>query len=197
MESETNVAVPSTGAQPSRLSPVAALERHTPSRRVLLDTGPQVDAVTRYGYRLGDLGILLGVRLPCEVVPPFTPTHIPGSPRWFSGVINLRGSLVPVFDLRALFDLTSSTSVLKTPTGLILDRGDYAAAVIADGHPRPLKNMTPLSELPPMPDVLEPFVNTAYTQDREVWLELDHRKFFASIAARMGGSAETGAGGTT
>ena len=53
-------------------------------------------------------------------------THVPRAPSFVEGVINLRGSIVPVIDLRARFGLTTSAEtkasrivVVETPVGLI------------------------------------------------------------------------------
>ncbi|HWX34707.1 MAG TPA: chemotaxis protein CheW [Steroidobacteraceae bacterium] len=166
------------------LKPAAALERATPSRK-FLDQGHVETVEKRYGFRIGDLGLLLlDRRAQCEMVPAPKASRIPGTPDWLMGVMNLRGGLVPVFDLRLLFELPARANT-GAPTGLVLDRGEYTAALITDGYPLALNALEALPDLPPLPAALRPYVPRAYKQSQEVWLEFDHRQLLASLAQRM------------
>jgi twitching motility protein PilI len=171
-------------AAPSRLKPSAALKRFAPSRQGLLESAQAPEPQTRYGYRIGDLGLLIGQRALCEVIPPPTPTRIPGTPQWFNGVMNIRGSLVPVFDLRALLGLRPRDGAGQR-TGIVLDSGEHAAAVVVDGYPVPLRELSAFTDQPPMPSPLKPFVTATWGQGRDVWFDLDHRQLFVSLAAQM------------
>ena len=44
-----------------------------------------------------------------EIIAYDSVTRVPGTPPWIRGVINLRGSVVPVVDLAVKFSLTAST----------------------------------------------------------------------------------------
>jgi twitching motility protein PilI len=165
------------------LKPMAALERTSPSRK-FLDQGHGEVAEQRYGFRIGDLGFLLGKRAQCEVVPVPKASRIPGTPDWVLGVMNLRGSLVPVFDLRRVFELPNAERQ-KTAVGLVLDRGDRVIATIADDYPRALIALELLPEVPPLPAALRPHVSAAYRLGTETWLEFDHRPLFTALSQRM------------
>lgn len=165
------------------MSPVAALERSAPSRR-FLDVGHEAAAPSRYGFRIGDLGLLLGARTLCEVAAVPAAARIPGTPNWLLGVMNLRGTLVPVFDLHALFELPAAERS-NSAAGLVIDRGEHAVAIVIDDLPRPLRGLNALAEQPPLPAGIKPFVTAAWIHEHEVWLDFNHRQFFASLAARM------------
>jgi len=175
------------------MSPVAALERSAPSRR-FLDVGYEATAPSRYGFRIGDLGFLLGARTLCEVTAVPAAARLPGTPNWLLGVMNLRGTLVPVFDLHALFELPPAARS-SNAAGLVIDSGEHAVAISTDGFPRPLRSLNTLAEQPPMPAAVKPFITGAFVHEREVWLDLNHRQLFASLAARMdtAGKASGGA----
>ncbi|MBI9101495.1 MAG: chemotaxis protein CheW [Spirochaetales bacterium] len=51
------------------------------------------------------------VREVLEVVPI---THVPGMPAFMKGVLNLRGSVVPVIDLRKKFGMTEAVKTVDT-----------------------------------------------------------------------------------
>lgn len=68
-----------------------------------------------------------------EVAPRGMPTRLPGAPSIVSGVVNLRGSLVPLVDLGVLLG-----SEAASPTGwlLALDLGTRRCALALDALPR-------------------------------------------------------------
>ena len=56
-------------------------------------------------FRLGGEGYALEVMRVQEVLDVESMTEVPGSPKCLLGVINLRGHVVPVYDLRIPFGL--------------------------------------------------------------------------------------------
>jgi hypothetical protein len=42
-----------------------------------------------------------------------------------------------------------------------------------------------LRHRPPLPEVLEAHVSTAYATGRTLWLEFDHRSFFTAVGAQI------------
>jgi chemotaxis signal transduction protein len=106
-------------------------------------------------------------------------------PDWQLGLINLRGNLVPVFDLKAILELEPETQ--EKPWLLVLDRGDRAVGLFADGLPRAVSTSRPMERLPPLPAVLRPHVAQAFTFESIVWSAFDHRGFFQSLAAQVSG----------
>jgi purine-binding chemotaxis protein CheW len=88
-------------------------------------------------FRLGGEGYALEVMRVQEVLDVQAMTEVPGSPKCLLGVINLRGHVVPVYDLRIPFGLkmeanparVSSVLIVETEpgndaqvTGLVVDR---------------------------------------------------------------------------
>jgi purine-binding chemotaxis protein CheW len=69
-----------------------------------------------------------------EVVPVPVMTRIPGGPAWLSGVVNWRGRVLPVIDLRPL--VGAVLSPLPTSARLVvLAEGDIEVGVVADMVP--------------------------------------------------------------
>lgn len=65
-------------------------------------------------FKLGDEVFALDVDKVREVLDYTTITRIPRTPEFMRGVINLRGSVVPVVDLRLAFGLTRTEKTLNT-----------------------------------------------------------------------------------
>jgi len=171
------------------LPPVAALAYfEPPTGAYLATTAHSVKPETRirYGYRVGGLGMLIPQGTGSEVlpVPPISP--LPGSPAGFSGLINLRGNLAPLYDLRVILDLQAASKA--TPLVIIFDQGDDAVAVLIEGNPVPLGEMRqlPLSDFPALPGLLAKHVSAGYVLEDDIWLEFDYRAFFTELC---GGTA--------
>ena len=65
-------------------------------------------------FKLGDEVFALDVSQVREVLDLSTITKVPGAPPFMRGVINVRGSVVPVMDLKVKFGLTETTRSMDT-----------------------------------------------------------------------------------
>lgn len=137
----------------------------------------QPEARVRYGFRIGEIGLLVDPDCGSEVVgmPPIS--HLPGSPHGFMGLINLRGNLVPIYELRDLLGLGARKTASDLMM-LVFGAGESAVGVITEGYPRALASLRPLSSLPQLPEALRDHVSAGYVQDEIVWLEFNHTSFF-------------------
>ena len=76
---------------------------------VVMDPGAATDRDRVQSYvvfRLGGEGYALEVMRVQEVLDMQSLTEVPGGPKFLLGVINLRGHVVPVYDLRLPFGLS-------------------------------------------------------------------------------------------
>ena len=65
-------------------------------------------------FQLGDEVFAIDVVNVREILEFSTVTKVPRSPEYMRGVINLRGSVVPVFDMRLKFAMTSTEKTINT-----------------------------------------------------------------------------------
>lgn len=72
-------------------------------------------------FRLGKEGYALEVMRVQEVLDMQSLTEVPGGPKYLLGVINLRGHVVPVYDLRMPFGLPKVTQPAQVPSVLIVE----------------------------------------------------------------------------
>jgi chemotaxis signal transduction protein len=168
------------------LSPSAALGRFQhPVGTTGAGRRARPEAV-RYGFRVGALNLLIKPRTGSEVFKFLPPAAVPNAPPWLLGMINLRSHLVPVFDLKLVCALPQEQSPAQ-PTILVLDKGEHAAGLVIEGFPVPLWGMEPIPHLPQLPTALLGHVPAGHLRAGEVWLELDHESFFASLAGGEAG----------
>jgi purine-binding chemotaxis protein CheW len=72
-------------------------------------------------FQLGGEGYALEVMRVQEVKDMQALTEVPGGPKSLLGVINLRGHVVPVYDLRIPFGLSKENKAARAPCVLIVE----------------------------------------------------------------------------
>ncbi|MBL1142315.1 MAG: hypothetical protein HND53_09825 [Proteobacteria bacterium] len=137
----------------------------------------------RYGFRLGEINFLINEFSMSEVVIKPVIYSIPNTPSWIQGLINLRGILVPVFNLKK--HIRPDNDEINSSTLLVLDKGERAFATFIDSLPDSinidevdLKNVAIPDNIP---DILKEYVTETYELNKEIWLELDYDIFIKNI----------------
>lgn len=168
-------------AEPSGwMPPSEALNQLQPVGGVFAQAETQ-GARGRYGFRIGSLGLLVPPRTLSEVIAMTPIVSIPNGPAWLLGMINLRSHLVPVFDLLMMCDLPSAEDEGRWI--LVLDKGERAVGMVVAEYPKRLIELRPASQLPTLPHALQRAVSAGYLAGSDLWLELDHRAFFAAFGS--------------
>jgi purine-binding chemotaxis protein CheW len=91
---------------------------------VVTDAGAETDRDRSQSFvvfRLGKEGYALEVMRVQEVLDMQSLTEVPGGPKSLLGVINLRGHVVPVYDLRTPFGLPKDPKPAQVPSVLIVE----------------------------------------------------------------------------
>lgn len=166
------------------MTPEEALTRFQGPGVSLLDLDIKVDdkeAVKRYGFEIGNLGFLIKEETICEVVKDFKIFPIPNTCSWMRGWINLRGNLIPVYDLALLLGLAQESKYYENL--LILDKQSESIGILIDKLPKSvdISNWQIMGHMPNIPIDMTNYVGQTYRTDDRVWLDLDHKTFFESI----------------
>jgi len=172
-----------TERPPKLLKPSDALNRFVPTEQLGSAWSEQEIEQVRYGFYTGNVGLIADLDKGSEIITEFKLCAIPNTPPWFSGVINLRGNLVPVFNLAILFK--AETGLSKKKYLIVIGEGDQAAGVLIDKLPTILRSADISSEMPTLPAALSSHVHTAYIQDKDIWLEFDAESFFTEIGKQI------------
>src|SRR5437763_14227502 len=86
------------------------------------ETTPEPERAQSYViFRLGGEGYALEVMRVQEVLDVGTLTQVPGGPKSLRGVLNLRGKVVPVYDLRVPFELPMDPNPGRAPSVLMVE----------------------------------------------------------------------------
>lgn len=125
----------------------------------------------REGFRIGELGLMIRYENGSELTDLPSIYRLPNAPEWFSGVANLHGSLVPVFDLARYFGVEHEPEA--KPMLLVLGHGVEAAGVVIDGLPTRLRfDAGDRADDAPVPQRLEGCVTQTYWASERTWMDL-------------------------
>ena len=169
------------------LSPTVALTRYfvTPDQEQgSSDASGGTGSIQRYGFRIGGCRFVHDLNLPVELIELPKRYELPNSSEWFSGLVNLRGNLVPVFDLKRLLGGTGPTGGRQML--LVIGGGERAAALVIDGTPDHISidAGSRIDEPENVPEILQPQLLGAYQYAGETWYETNYEGVFETLAQR-------------
>ncbi len=118
------------------------------------------EVVQVVSFRLGGEEYGVDISQVQEIIRLVEITHVPRAPRFMEGVINLRGQLIPIIDLRTRFgmpriDATKSTRIVVT------EIGNKRVGIVVDSVSEVLN--IPIENVEPAPEMVAG-VGTEYIQ---------------------------------
>jgi chemotaxis signal transduction protein len=137
---------------------------------------------------VGNLRLLVAHDCGGELLEQPNVFPLPRTVSWCRGLINLRGHLIPAFDLHACLGLTPPNASLRGPRQwwLVLGQGKNALAFLVDALPRSLSIAASSSvTMAVMPERLRAHLGAAYRVDGELWLEFRYQDFFTALTPAM------------
>jgi twitching motility protein PilI len=140
--------------------------------------------LTRRAFRAGGVNLLLAEGTLCEVVdlPPLA--RVPNTESWLLGLVNLRGSVIPVFDLARAFGQAGSGG--RGRRLLVIGSGDQAAGVVIDDLPT-LERFAPSDrvEQASLPAALEDCTTACFAKNGKRWVEFAPAGLFSALARQV------------
>jgi purine-binding chemotaxis protein CheW len=144
-------------------------------------------------FRLGGEGYALEVMRVQEVLDVGLLTHVPGGPKSLKGVLNLRGHVVPVYDLRVPFELVIDPQPTRAPSVLMVEAeagsGGQVTGLLVDRVFDVLEFRN--EEVQPAPQLglgkATPFVRGLIRHQEGFLLVLDVDRVFAALGSLNGG----------
>jgi purine-binding chemotaxis protein CheW len=156
-------------------------------------TEPDRDGTRSYVvFRLGGEGYALEVMRVQEVLDVQSMTEVPGSPACLLGVINLRGHVVPVYDLRIPFGLNTDSNRNRTTSVLIVEteqgHSSQVTGLVVDRVSDVLEFATEEVQASPQLGLgkTTPFVRGLIRHQEGFLLVLDLDRVFSALASLNG-----------
>ncbi len=122
------------------------------------------------GFRLGNLELVAAVDEVKEILPLPHITSVPGAKRWVKGVANIRGTLLPVMDLRGF--MAGENSVPSRRSRVLVVRHQGIAAGLLVDEILGLKHFFDeefAADAAAVDVAALPYVRGAYRQEGDAW----------------------------
>jgi len=100
-------------------------------------------------FNLGQEEYCVPITCVQEIIMPQKPTHIPKSPGWVEGVINLRGRIIPIIDGRKKF-MIDAEKISNDSRIMVLDVNNEIIGLIVDAVEEVIHLNTKDIEPPPI-----------------------------------------------
>lgn len=144
------------------------------------------------GFRIGRETFGLPISLVHEIVRPPEITNVPHAPEYVEGVMNLRGRIVPVIDLRRRFGGAAIANSRKNRV-LVVDVESRAVGLIVDSASEVLKISDAQIEPPPnvLTDAATSYVTGVAKHQGRLIILVDLKRILQSGELRL--PAATGA----
>ncbi len=124
------------------------------------DQSEREDLIQLVGFMIGDEIFGVDILMVQEIIRSAPITAVPNSPEFVEGVINLRGNIIPVIDLRKRLNLFLSTSEQDRNWILILTIDERVTGFIVDRVTEVLK--IDESTIEPAPDIVVAGLESQY-----------------------------------
>jgi len=82
------------------------------------------------GFRLGDINFVAPLGQVREILVSPVISRVPGAKEWVTGIANVRGTLLPVLDLKGF--LQQNMGPRSRPRTLVVEHGSVSAALLVD-----------------------------------------------------------------
>ncbi|HCF48838.1 MAG TPA: chemotaxis protein CheW [Syntrophomonas sp.] len=102
----------------------------------------QQDSVCEYG---------VGVTTVQEIIPMTQPTRLPQTPDFIEGIINLRGRVIPIIDLKKRFNMGASDLTAESRS-VVVEVGGKTVGIIVDEVSEVMR--LPVDSIEPPPAVM-------------------------------------------
>ncbi len=140
-------------------------------------------------FRLGDENFGLDIYKVHDINRRVDITKIPKSPKFVEGVINLRGNIVPVIDLRRRFEMQPLENHTKENRIVVIENNGQTVGLAVDAVTEVLR--IPVDAIEPTPDMVKSEVDSRYIEgitklsDSRLLIVLDTDKIFSDDEKKM------------
>jgi twitching motility protein PilI len=151
------------------------LESRTLKGSSSLPTLDQVDEEwVGVGFRVGDSRLIASMSDVKEILDLPEYTIVPGVKSWIVGVANVRGSLLPILDMKSYL-LGEDIKQRKKGRVIVIDYKGFNTGLIVEEvfGMRHFREEDATDDVPEVPADISPYIEGAFKQDEEHWPVFD------------------------
>ena len=126
------------------------------------------------GFRIGDSRLIASMSEIKEILDLPSYTLVPGVKSWIVGVANVRGSLLPILDMKT-FLLGEDIKQRQKGRVIVIDYKGFNTGLIVEEvyGMRHFRESDVTNDVPEVHDGITPYVDKAFKQDEECWPVFD------------------------
>jgi len=151
------------------------LERRTLESSSGLPTLDQVkDEWVGVGFRIGSSRLIASMSEVKEILDIPEYTMVPGVKSWIVGVANVRGSLLPILDMKSYL-LGEEIKQRHKGRVIVIDYKGFNTGLIVEEvyGMRHFREADITADIPEVPEKISPYIDRAFKQDEEHWPVFD------------------------
>ncbi|MFV1983541.1 MAG: chemotaxis protein CheW [Thiohalomonadales bacterium] len=135
------------------------------------------------GFRMDDIHLIAEMSMVSEILTVPDYTRIPGAQPWVKGLANVRGTLIPIIDLRILLNAGQVKQEKRTRMLVIKDEGAVAGFMVDEVYGmRHFFSTDRQDDMPNAAEFIKPYVVGSYKQGERFWGIFDMGKISSSTA---------------
>jgi twitching motility protein PilI len=122
------------------------------------------------GFRIGDSKLIASMSEVKEILDLPEYTMVPGVKSWIVGVANVRGSLLPILDMKTYL-MGEDIRQRKRGRVIVIDYMGFNTGLIVEEvyGMRHFRESDATGEIPEVPNELTPYIEKAFKQHDEYW----------------------------
>ena len=122
------------------------------------------------GFRVGDAKLIASMADVKEILDLPEVTMVPGVKSWIVGIANVRGSLLPIMDMKG-FLLGDDIKQRQKGRVIVIDcKGVNTGLVVEEVYGmRHFRENDAIAETPDVPENISPYIEKVYGRDDEHW----------------------------
>lgn len=139
-----------------------------------------------YGFEIGGYHLMVQQGTFCELLASFRVSPLPNAPDYLLGLTNLRGNLLPIYQLEGLLGLAQCAPNYA----LLIGDALTSAAIAISSKPQQfdLASLEPVGAPTDIPQLLTKVVLQSFRHEARVWSVLDHTQLFQLLASGQAGA---------
>jgi len=122
------------------------------------------------GFRIGNSKLIAAMSDVKEILDLPEYTQVPGVKSWIVGVANVRGSLLPIMDMKGYL-LGDDIKQRKKGRVIVIDYKGFNTGLVVEEiyGMRHFREGEETTEIPEVPESISPYIRSAFKQDQEHW----------------------------
>lgn len=139
--------------------------------------------VRAYGFSVAEFHFLLSPGIYSELIKAPSWSPLPNVGQHFSGLLNLRGNLVPVYQLGTYLD--ASQPIMQPAYGLLIGAPGQGAALVLEDKPQAFDyaSLEVSDDCHLAPHAIAHCVKNTFRANGNVWFELSHDTLFSTMSS--------------